>query len=425
MKYFLFLYEIIFLHVIISIKSITFNLTCLSQNNIEEYFPFSLNVCIGTPIQCFNVSYDIASYLLWIPTDDIEHIYPNYFNPDNSSTYKTEHIEIYFTQTDNSISGIESSDNIYFNNNSTLNNMSISFAIANKVNSPQKNSDGNLGLARNYSHYIEEIINNDTNITRFNLVNTLYDNHIITKKCFYHFQQNTTNTILVFGESFNLNNYYQFKCKCIYLPTFPNSFNDFWNCEINNININNINIPLLSKVYAIFATNQQYIIAPYLIGVKIMEHYKQLISLYTSSSTTCDILFSNNEYILQCSNCTNIKELINKLPPITFLINEYKLIVDGKYLIIQKDINMFILSIKANHNNQFWILGNPAISTIPGMMFDYEDNTITFITNKQLSFEFKILILIYINIMVILLSGICSLFIISCKYDINLKKYIL
>lgn len=156
-----------------------------------------------------------------------------------------------------------------------------------------------------------------------------------------------------------------------------------------------------------------------------MEHYKQLISLYTLSSTTCDILFSNNEYILQCSNCTNIKELINKLPPITFLINEYKLIVDGKYLIIQKDINMFILSIKANHNNQFWILGNPAISTIPGMMFDYEDNTITFITNKQLSFEFKILILIYVNIMVILLSGICSLFIISCKYDINLKKYIL
>lgn len=360
----------------------------LLNEGYVEYSPMTLAICLGTPPQCFDLAYDTGSYFIWVPDESLEIFYQKYFNPDNSSTFLDELIEVSSNETDDKIIGYEAIDTLSLNPKNPHNRYFFNFVIAQSFYYSPTKADGNLGLARNYTHPIESVGDN-SNIKRFSFMEMLNSLGLISRNIFYHRYTSQDAGELFFGEELALkSNENLFTCKCSYKNELPQRFNDFWNCQINKMILENIETEFEDS-YAIFSTAEEYIIAPFRIGVKIMERYK------TFFPDNC-VISGREDYLMECKNVN-----FSSLPSLTFEFGDYQMVIPPENLFIKSKDN-YIFAVKGSNTNNFWTFGDSALKIQP-MMFDLDHNLVGFISTSQTPKSYYMTVFLWF-IFVVLLS---------------------
>lgn len=404
MKIFIFFFFGVLIAIRTSLK-LSLKRKSLSNEGYVEYSPMTLTICLGTPPQCFDLAYDTGSYFIWVPDESLETFYQKYFNPDNSSTFLEELVEVYSNETDDKIIGYEAIDTLSLNPMNPHNRYFFNFVIAQSFYYSPTKADGNLGLARNYTHPIESV-GDSSNIKRFSFMEMLNSLNIINRNIFYHRYTSHDAGELFFGEELVLkSNENLFTCKCSYKNELPQRFNDFWNCQINKMILENIETEFEDS-YAIFSTAEEYIIAPFRIGVKIMERYK------TFFPDNC-VISSQEDYQMECKEAN-----FSSLPSLTFEFGDYQMIIPPENLFI-KSKDIYIFAVKASNTNNFWIFGDPALKIQP-MMFDQDNNVVGFISTTQTPKSYSMTVLLWFIVAV--LVGVFLFFTISAIMRYRTRK---
>ena len=272
---------------------------------------------------------------------------------------------------------------IEINNNKFINNFgsicipkSIPDRIKEETNT--ENEDEDIDIIINYS-YLD-----------------LLQTELKEDEKYINYIQDSINTgKIIFGkknEIFDIDiNHKEIKsCSCISPPNseIENEFLHYWNCKIDSFFINSIRLPasysiaLNGEIYAIFAIEEEFIIAPKITGTEIVNYYKDLIN--SNYDTTC---------VLQ-NYTANIKMMLCK----TFNFAElpdFNIILDGEIYLIALSFDLFkekndthvyfkIIINEAN-TREYWYLGDPIIKNY-NLLFDYTkpgNETITIVQSDK------------------------------------------
>ena len=189
-------------------------------------------------------------------------------------------------------------------------------------------------------------------------------------------------------------------CSCISPPDTEeeNEFLNFWNCKIDSFVINNNKMPssysisLNGEIYAIFAIEEEYIIAPKLTGTEVINYYKDLI--YNNYDISCKIEnYTDNTKIMLCDKF-NFAEL-----------PDFNIILDGEIYLIALSFDLFkekndshiYFKIILNEKNtkEYWYFGDPIIKNY-NLLFNYSKSgkeTITIVQSDK--YESKTIILFF------------------------------
>ena len=159
---------------------------------------------------------------------------------------------------------------------------------------------------------------------------------------YINYLQDTINTgKIIFGkknEIFDVNvNDKEIKtCTSISPPNnaIENEFFNFWNCKIDSFFIENRKFPasysilLNGEIFAIFAIEEEYIIAPKVTGNEIINYYKNLID--DKFDISCELQdFTTNTKIMLCKSF-NFAEL-----------PDFNIILDGEIYLIALSFDLF------------------------------------------------------------------------------------
>lgn len=274
-----------------------------------------INLCLGTPNQCFNVLVDSGSYYLWIrdiyseETGDAE----NKFDYKNSTTFENTNKIHTINYGTGMAEGYISKDVL------TLGDKQIDRLNFILVNKEQSNAaiDGILGLG-----YYYDVLNED-NPLEFSLIDQLYKKNQIKNKIFTQKYTEDKKGIMYIGDipdeiRNDMSNYGS--CPAIkYLNNNINYPNPKWECELKKVFYGNKN--LYDKAEEInepvlFDTGTNIIIVPLNFIMSLKKHYfNKLIE-----SKDCITDKENNRfYVFKCKPSDKILEL----PHINFVFGEW------------------------------------------------------------------------------------------------------
>ena len=240
---------------------------------------------------------------------------------------------------------------------------------------------GAICIPKNIPDRIKEKINpdNDENIkySYLDLINSELKNN---EKYINYIQDSINTGKMIFGKKNDIfdeeKSHKEIKsCSCISPKDteIENEFLNFWNCKIDSFLVNSIKMPssystsINGDIYAIFAIEEEYIIAPKITGTEIINFYKDLIE--DNYDTSCALeMFSNDIKIMQCKSF-NFAEL-----------PDFNIILDGEIYLIALSFDLFkekndthvyfkILLNQAN-TREYWYLGDPIIKNY-NLLFDY------------------------------------------------------
>ena len=213
---------------------------------------------------------------------------------------------------------------------------------------------------------------------------------------YINYLQDTINTgKIIFGKKneifdVNINDKEIKTCTSISPPNnaIENEFFNFWNCKIDSFFIENRKFPasysilLNGEIFAIFAIEEEYIIAPKVTGNEIINYYKNLID--DKFDISCELQdFTTNTKIMLCKSF-NFAEL-----------PDFNIILDGEIYLIALSFDLFkekndthvyfkILLNEAN-TREYWYLGDPIIKNY-NFLFDYSkkgNETITIVQSDK------------------------------------------
>ena len=251
-----------------------------------------------------------------------------------------------------------------------------------EINSKKYNDYfGAICIPKNIPDRIKEKINpdNDENIkySYLDLINSELKNN---EKYINYIQDSINTGKMIFGKKNDIfdeeNSHKEIKsCSCISPKDteIENEFLNFWNCKIDSFLVNSIKMPssystsINGDIFAIFAIEEEYIIAPKITGTEIINFYKDLIE--DNYDTSCALeMFSNDIKIMQCKSF-NFAEL-----------PDFNIILDGEIYLIALSFDLFkekndthvyfkILLNQAN-TREYWYLGDPIIKNY-NLLFDY------------------------------------------------------
>ena len=240
---------------------------------------------------------------------------------------------------------------------------------------------GAICIPKNIPDRIKEKINpdNDENIkySYLDLINSELKNN---EKYINYIQDSINTGKMIFGKKNDIfdeeKSHKEIKsCSCISPKDteIENEFLNFWNCKIDSFLVNSIKMPssystsINGDIFAIFAIEEEYIIAPKITGTEIINFYKDLIE--DNYDTSCEVeMFSNDIKIMQCKSF-NFAEL-----------PDFNIILDGEIYLIALSFDLFkekndthvyfkILLNQAN-TREYWYLGDPIIKNY-NLLFDY------------------------------------------------------
>ena len=251
-----------------------------------------------------------------------------------------------------------------------------------EINSKKYNDYfGAICIPKNIPDRIKEKINpdNDENIkySYLDLINSELKNN---EKYINYIQDSINTGKMIFGKKNDIfdeeKSHKEIKsCSCISPKDteIENEFLNFWNCKIDSFLVNSIKMPssystsINGDIFAIFAIEEEYIIAPKITGTEIINFYKDLIE--DNYDTSCALeMFSNDIKIMQCKSF-NFAEL-----------PDFNIILDGEIYLIALSFDLFkekndthvyfkILLNQAN-TREYWYLGDPIIKNY-NLLFDY------------------------------------------------------
>ena len=179
-------------------------------------------------------------------------------------------------------------------------------------------------------------------------------------------------------------------CSCISPPNtdVENEYLNFWNCKIDSFFMGSLKFPasysiaLNGEIVAIFAIEEEYIIAPKITGSEIINYYKSLID--DNYDTSCEFQnFTDNTKIMLCKSF-NFAEL-----------PDFNIILDGEIYLIALSFDLFkekndthvyfkIILNEAN-TREYWYLGDPIIKNY-NFLFNYTqkgNETVTIVQSDK------------------------------------------
>jgi hypothetical protein len=340
-------------------------LPLINSNNDEMI----VNLCLGTPKQCFNVLVDSGSFYLWVAdknsinTPDVI----NKFDSSNSSTfidYKKSYSLRYGT---GSANGNICSDVLSLGKNTTLSN--LNFIL---VNSEEGHSelDGILGMGYYYDDF-------EYNALKFSIIDRLYDEKLITRKLFTQKYTDDKKGLMVIGdmpeEILNDMGNYGY---CPAIKSKGKLKNPRWECILkatfygySNENLSSGNLQKI-ETEALFDTGTNLILVP-------LNYLKNLFTTYFKDlANRGDCKLSGGEdafYSIICSRYANLFSL----PPLNFIFGDWILRMNTLELFYRYPDNTIRFGLVSNLEMNMWIFGEPLLKKFH-MVFDKDNDQIGF-----------------------------------------------
>ena len=341
-----------------------------SANDI--YNILTIELCIGSPSQCFKLAYDTGNPYLILGVQNTKAQFSKLFNTSISETFKSS-ANTFFSipYRYGIIQAREVSDFLKLPNNLQAKYM-LSFMIT--WNTTEKYEfEGILGLGNNYPKRDED----NSFDERFSLVHNLYNNGVIKKKLFGHEYTSRKNGYLYLGEIPPSLGYDYYKCSVA--PFIP--YLNKWHCESRAIALTTgTNYTQFNSPY-VFDTSYVDLRGPFYQCNSILSEIKEIFG--EKCQYISEEIDEENRYIkLVCDYDIDI----GKTPDITFHLKGYELraknfdifrvvLIDGK--------KKYLSKIVGDTRYNYWNIGEPVLKNY-NMVFNYEDNTVGFSENLNL-----------------------------------------
>ena len=351
-----------------------------NQENSEEIFsPYKFSSYIFGE---GNYTFDTASFYSWKNNRSISDIgtYTDYINKKNEN----------------------------INGTMKINELNLKYIELNSGN--YKDNYGAICIPKSIPERIKESFGTNYNINQSDYIKYSYLDLINSElsddeKYINYIQDSINEGKITFGKKNEIfdsekNNKIIKTCSCVSPPDTEeeNEFLNFWNCKIDSFYVNNIKMPssysisLNGEIYAIFAIDEEYIIAPNITGTEVINYYKNLID--DNYGVTCELKsFTNNTKIMICK-----KFNFAELPDFNIILNgEIYLIALSFDLFKEKNDSHIYFKILLNGDNskEYWYLGDPIIKHY-NLLFDFTQSgkeTITIVQSDK--YESLIIILFF------------------------------
>lgn len=369
-----------------------------------------INLNLGNPFKKFSLIYSTGKHVTWLfryKAND-EKINQKYFDKKLSKTLiiTEDHYEI------NSFTFGTLCERVldYISINEEISTF-FSFMLVYFLSPNSLLADGELGLARKYlGIYADPYITK--NVSNFSFIEGLYKDNKIEKKIFAHKWTSEKNGILYIGE-YPLTNreipYYNFYT-CKSSDKFG-EINQFWNCKINGINIDNKYFDYSSnEEIGIFSTGEKFIFAPEN-RIDIINNIKNY-SKWGRENCIIDEWTAYKEL-----HCNYIGFKYSYFPSVYFDFNGYKIKLQSEDLFYYNDNKKYYrLLIVPTNKKDYWIFGS-ILTNKNNMIFNYENGTVTFFKMKKLLSESSLT-----NYLLLVLLFLCSIgLILILRYYIFMK----
>ena len=351
-----------------------------NKENSEEIFsPYKFSSLIFGE---GNYTFDTASFYSWKNNRSINDIgtYTDYINKKNEN----------------------------INGTMKVNELNLKYIELNSGN--YKDNYGAICIPKSIPERIKESYNSNYNINQSDNIKYSYLDLVNTElnddeKYINYIQDSINEGKITFGKKNDIfdsekNNKIIKTCSCVSPPDTEeeNEFLNFWNCKIDTFYVNNIKMPssysisLNGEIYAIFAIDEEYIIAPNITGTEIINYYKKLID--NNYGVTCELQnFVNDTKIMLCKKF-NFAEL-----------PDFNIILDGEIYLIALSFDLFKekndshiyfkILLNGDNTKEYWYLGDPIIKHY-NLLFDYTQTgkeTVTIVQSDK--YESMIIILFF------------------------------
>ena len=377
------------------INNISNKLRNLNSSNFHSYDEFynimSIPLCLGIPKQCFNLVYDTGEMYLIVSNPAKTAMFTKFYNITSSQTSISNTYYYTALQYRNGIMQLrEVGDYVFFSDNkpSYLFNFLLTWNTTKSYN-----FEGILGLGYLYPERDES----ESFDARFSFIDYLKYNKLINKKLFGHEYYNRTHGSFYIDEiPYTMSDNY-FKCKVEGFIPYLNK----WHCKMRSLAFSTgENFTEIHSSVA-FSTGYTDIRGPYVEGLIIFD------SLMPYFDNKCEIIDNyNDDYTYSKIICNNSLSFIN-IPDILFNIQGFQLILlkDDLFRLVEYNgEKKYICKIIIDTRYTYWNLGEPILKNY-NMVFDYDDKSVGFRENVNLTGESWFMIFVLISILI----SVCSI----------------
>lgn len=327
-----------------------------------------VNICLGTPKQCFNVLVDSGSFYLWV-SDKYSSGTPDSqmkFDSLASSTFvnlKKEYSLLYGT---GSAKGIICSETISIGKNTTLNNLQFVLVYEEEGHTQL---DGILGLGYYYDDF-------EPNALKFSLIDRLYSEKLVKRKLFTQKYTDDKKGVMMIGDlPEEITNDFTNYGFCSAVKNTKRGLNPRWECMLKatfygyqnenlNGNLEKINAP------ALFDTGTNLILIPYLFLKNLLSSYFKDFA----AKGECRLVGSEDGFFsITCSSFSNVLSL----PPFNFIFDDWILRLNPIEMFYRYPDNSIRFVMVSSLSMNMWIMGEPLLKKYH-MVFDKENNQIGF-----------------------------------------------
>jgi saccharopepsin len=354
----------------------------LTQNEIKNFLDFNflsygtelplinsvndemiVNLCLGTPPQCFNVLVDSGSFVLWVTniyspqTPDAN----NKFDFKRSSTFSNTNKPYNIQYGTGSAQGYVTKDVISLGKTKLPN---FNFILVDKEEGHQ-DLDGILGLGYNYEDF-------DYESETFSLIDKLHSENLIKRKIFTQkYNDDRTGSMVIGDLPDEISNDMQNYGNCTLVRKDSGRKNPMWQCEMKLLNYGDTEKDvIIVNQPALFDTGTNLIVAPYNFLKKIFDNYLDNPSVKGQCILDAP---EGRFYSIICNRFA----FVHNLPSLYFVFGEWALMMKPRemFFIYPDGTVRFIISSDPTLNE--WIIGEPLMKKFH-MVFDKENHVIGF-----------------------------------------------
>jgi hypothetical protein len=353
----------------------------LTNNNKDQMI---INLCLGTPTQCFNVLVDSGSFYLWVAdknswqTPDAT----NKFDKTKSSTYQSNNVSKDLQYGSGSTSGILASETLTIG---SLKATDYNFLLASKEEN-MKDIDGILGLG-----YYYDILDSP----KFSMLDQLKASKMINSRLFTQKYTEQGKGKLYIGDlpdeiTNDMTNYG--KCKSVKSYSGTSFKNPYWQCTLKTVFFGDITSFPVSKTSS---GQQKYsVTAPAAIneaclfdtGTNIMtgpsDFVKSLKYSYLKNAINQLICTYNGDYGYSLYICD--KRAFDILPNMHFVFDDWALELTSNDLLkeIPGYAGQYQFMIMSTSTVKDWIIGEPVLKKFH-IVFNKDADEIGFYSLKN------------------------------------------
>jgi len=355
----------------LSASSLLFDEYPLVNNSDDQMV---INLCLGTPQQCFNVLIDSGSFFLWVRDaySFDNSTSGNKFDYKNSATFENSKIPYSIKYGTGMAIGEIVRDSLTLGNNQID---PLNFILVNKEESNQ-GIDGILGLGYYYDNLQEN------NSLQFSLIDQLYDNKLIKNKIFTQKYTSDKRGKMYIGdlpEEIQSDMDHYGTCRTIKYSYFG-TLNPRWECSLKkmfygNENVNATSVKAINEP-VLFDTGTNMILIPvkYLLYLRV-TYFKDLVE-----SGICNVERNSAQFIVV--KCLPVEEVL-RLPYINFAFDDWIIRMRPRELFYKQPDGFVYFSMTASNDINMWIFGEPILKKFH-IVFDKTNDVIGFYGTRDL-----------------------------------------